>query len=56
VLGAVLFLAIAFTIGRTVVDQILRWVDEHIGGATANLSIILVLAFFCRCPYSRNGH
>jgi len=46
VLGAVLFLAIAFTLGRTVVDQILRWVDEHIGGATANLSIILVLAFF----------
>jgi len=46
VLGAVLFLTIAFTIGRTVVDQILRWVDEHIGGATANLSIILVLAFF----------
>ncbi len=42
--GAVLFLAIAFTIGRTVVDQILRWVDEHIGGVTANLSVVLVLA------------
>ncbi len=46
VLGAVLFLAIAFTIGRTVVDQILRWVDDHIGGATASLSIVLVIALF----------
>ncbi|MBW4581750.1 MAG: cation:proton antiporter [Tildeniella nuda ZEHNDER 1965/U140] len=44
VIGAVLFLTIAFTIGRTVVDQILRWVDNHIGGATASLSIVLVLA------------
>jgi Kef-type K+ transport system membrane component KefB/nucleotide-binding universal stress UspA family protein len=44
VLGAVLFLAIAFTIGRTVVDLILRWVDDHIGGATASLSIVLILA------------
>lgn len=46
VIGAVLFLTIAFTIGRTVVDQILRWVDNHIGGATASLSIVLVLALF----------
>lgn len=45
VIGAVLFLAIAFTIGRTVVDQLLRWVDNHIGGATTSLSIVLVLAF-----------
>ncbi|MGA7933219.1 MAG: cation:proton antiporter [Kovacikia sp.] len=45
VLGAVLFLTIAFTIGRTVVDLILRWVDNHIGGATASLSIVLILAF-----------
>ena len=44
VIGAVLFLTIAFTIGRTVVDQILRWVDNQIGGATASLSIVLVLA------------
>ncbi|PSB35568.1 cation:proton antiporter [Stenomitos frigidus] len=44
VIGAVLFLTIAFTIGRTVVDQILRWVDNHIGGATASLSIVLILA------------
>ena len=46
IIGAVLFLTIAFTIGRTVVDQILRWVDNQIGGATASLSIVLVLAFF----------
>ncbi|HEY9619606.1 MAG TPA: cation:proton antiporter [Crinalium sp.] len=44
ILGAVLFLALAFTIGRTVVDQVLRWVDNNIGGATANLSTILVFA------------
>lgn len=46
VLGAVLFLTIAFTIGRTLVDQILRWVDDTIGGATASLSIALILTFF----------
>lgn len=45
VLGAVLFLAIAFTIGRTVVDQILRWVDDTIGGATVALSVVIILAF-----------
>ncbi len=43
--GAVIFLGLAFTIGRTVVDRVLRWVDDHIGGATANLSIVLVMAF-----------
>lgn len=42
--GAVLFLALAFTIGRTVVDRVLRWVDNHIGGATASLSVVLILA------------
>jgi nucleotide-binding universal stress UspA family protein len=42
--GAVLFLALSFTLGRTVVDQLLRWVDDHIGGATASLSTILILA------------
>ena len=43
--GALIFLGLAFTIGRTVVDRILRWVDDQIGGATANLSIVLVMAF-----------
>lgn len=42
--GAVIFLAVAFTIGRTVVDQVLRWVDDYIGGATASLSIVLILS------------
>jgi Kef-type K+ transport system membrane component KefB/nucleotide-binding universal stress UspA family protein len=44
--AAVLFLAIAFTIGRTVVDQILRWVDDWIGGTTASLSVVLILSLF----------
>jgi Kef-type K+ transport system membrane component KefB/nucleotide-binding universal stress UspA family protein len=44
--AAVLFLALAFTIGRTVVDQILRWVDDSIGGSTASLSVLLILSLF----------
>jgi Kef-type K+ transport system membrane component KefB/nucleotide-binding universal stress UspA family protein len=44
VLSAVLFLAIAFTIGQTAVDRLLRWVDDSIGGSTASLSIVLILA------------
>ena len=44
--SAILFLGIAFTIGRTVVDQILRWVDDYIGGVTASLSIVLILSLF----------
>jgi Kef-type K+ transport system membrane component KefB/nucleotide-binding universal stress UspA family protein len=42
--GALIFLALAFTLGRTLVDKVLRWVDDYVGGATANLSIVLVLA------------
>lgn len=42
--GAVIFLALALTLGRTVVDKILRWVDDTIGGATAGLSVVLILA------------
>ncbi|MGB3653348.1 MAG: cation:proton antiporter [Rivularia sp. (in: cyanobacteria)] len=45
VTAAILFLAIAFTIGRTIVDQILRWVDDKVGGVTASLSVLLVLSF-----------
>ena len=44
VAGAVLFLGFAFTVGRTVVNQILRWVDDYIGGATASLSAVLILS------------
>ena len=43
--GAVLFLAVAFTIGRTVMAQILRWVDDTIGGTAASLSALLIMAF-----------
>lgn len=43
--GAVLFLGIAFTVGRSVMSATLRWVDNTIGGATASLSTLLVLGF-----------
>jgi Kef-type K+ transport system membrane component KefB/nucleotide-binding universal stress UspA family protein len=42
--GAVVFLGLAFTVGRTIVDKILRWVDDTVGGATASLSAVLVLS------------
>ncbi|MBO3463427.1 cation:proton antiporter [Aetokthonos hydrillicola Thurmond2011] len=42
--GAVLFLVFAFTIGRSLMATVLRWVDDYIGGATASLSAVLVLA------------
>ncbi len=43
--GAVLFLGFAFTLGRSLMAWMLRWVDDYIGGATASLSALLVLAF-----------
>jgi Kef-type K+ transport system membrane component KefB/nucleotide-binding universal stress UspA family protein len=43
VLGAVLFLAFAFTVGRTLMIQVLRWVDDRVGGPTASLSAVLVI-------------
>ncbi len=42
--GAVIFLAVAFTIGRSLMAWVLRWVDDYIGGATASLSALLVLS------------
>jgi len=42
--AAVLFLGIAFTIGRNIVDQILRWVDDYVGGIAASMSVVLVLS------------
>ena len=41
--SAILFLTLAFTVGRVVTDWILRWVDENIGGVTASLSVALIL-------------
>ncbi len=42
--GAILFLGFAFTLGRVVIAWLLRWVDDYIGGATASLSALLILA------------
>ncbi|WP_138505439.1 cation:proton antiporter [Nostoc sp. PA-18-2419] len=42
--AAILFLGIAFTIGRTIVDQILRWVDDYVGGVAASMSVVLILS------------
>lgn len=42
--AAVIFLAVALTIGRVVVEIIFRWVDNNIGGQAAHLSTLLVLA------------
>ncbi|MDF5714732.1 MAG: cation:proton antiporter [Rhizonema sp. NSF051] len=42
--GAVLFLGLAFTLGRVAMAWLLRWVDDYIGGATASLSALLILA------------
>jgi Kef-type K+ transport system membrane component KefB/nucleotide-binding universal stress UspA family protein len=53
--GAVLFLGIAFTVGRTLVDQALRWVDDYIGGATASLSALLILALSAAALTHRLG-
>ncbi len=43
VLGAVVFLAFAFTVGRSLMIQVLRWVDDRVGGPTASLSAVLVI-------------
>ncbi|MBW4635708.1 MAG: cation:proton antiporter [Iphinoe sp. HA4291-MV1] len=42
--GALLFLGIAFTLGRSLMVWMFRWVDNYIGGPTASLSALLVLA------------
>lgn len=42
--GALLFLGFALTIGRSLMTWVLRWVDDYIGGPTASLSALLVLA------------
>ncbi|HEY9648253.1 MAG TPA: cation:proton antiporter [Chroococcidiopsis sp.] len=44
VLSALLFIGAALTIGRPLVDRIFWWVDENIGGATASLSTLIILA------------
>jgi Kef-type K+ transport system membrane component KefB/nucleotide-binding universal stress UspA family protein len=44
--SAILFLGLAFTLGRTVIDRIFRWTDDHIGGVTASLSMTIILGLF----------
>lgn len=42
--AAVLFLGFALTVGRKLMAQVLMWVDDNIGGTTANLSTVLILS------------
>lgn len=42
--GAVIFLGIAFTVGKSLMAWVFRWVDDYIGGATASLSALLVIS------------
>lgn len=44
VLSALLFIAFALTVGQVLINQIFRWVDEHIGGPSASLSTLIGLA------------
>jgi Kef-type K+ transport system membrane component KefB/nucleotide-binding universal stress UspA family protein len=53
--GAVIFLGLAFTLGRSLMAQILRWVDDYIGGPTASLSALLVLSFAAAALTHRLG-
>jgi Kef-type K+ transport system membrane component KefB/nucleotide-binding universal stress UspA family protein len=44
VMSALLFIGFALTVGQLLVNGAFWWVDEHIGGATASLSMLLILA------------
>ena len=44
VLSVVVFLGIAFTVGQRVVGELVRWVDNIVGGETAMLTLLMVLA------------
>jgi Kef-type K+ transport system membrane component KefB/nucleotide-binding universal stress UspA family protein len=55
VLGAVLFLAFAFTVGRSLMIQVLRWVDDRVGGPTASLSDVLVIGLAASALTHRLG-
>lgn len=44
ILAAVIFLGFSMTVGRAAIAFLLRWVDDQIGGATASLSTVLILA------------
>jgi Kef-type K+ transport system membrane component KefB len=44
VLSVVVFLAVSLTIGRRAVAGLVRWVDDAIGGETAMITLLVVLA------------
>ena len=44
ILSALLFITFALTVGQVLVNQIFRWVDDHISGPSASLSTLIVLA------------
>ena len=44
ILSALLFITFALTVGQVLVNQIFRWVDDHISGPGASLSTLIVLA------------
>ena len=44
IISVVIFLALAFTVGRRLVADIVRWVDTSVGGETAMITTLMVLA------------
>jgi Kef-type K+ transport system membrane component KefB/nucleotide-binding universal stress UspA family protein len=55
ILAAVIFLGFSLTVGRPLMAYLLRWVDDHIGGATASLSTVLILALAASALTHRLG-
>ncbi|MEA1930715.1 MAG: cation:proton antiporter [Euryarchaeota archaeon] len=44
VLSVIVFLGVAFTVGQRAVQELVRWVDNTVGGETAMLTLLMVLA------------
>lgn len=42
--SVIVFLGVAFTVGRRFVDVVIRWVDNAVGGETAMITALMVLA------------
>lgn len=42
--SVVIFLGLAFTVGRRLVAGVVRWVDTSVGGETAMITVLMVLA------------
>ena len=43
-LSVIVFLGLAFTVGRRLVAGIVRWVDNNVGGETAMITVLMVLS------------